>query len=185
MSPRLKNLSIESIYDLLIHIWRNGSCPFKCQDDRIQDHLTSIEQKTKDPVLAWVLTMKSSFHFSIQYCSFYFLSSFFFQEIHKISIYKPLPRLEGWAIKLNLILWGWVGLNPSTAVLYTHQDLLTIYGHVCRDKGLTVPVLPEIIQTQIVWFWQCLYWKEICDSLMVLWNDVTTCECVSHKFRGC
>lgn len=134
-------------------------------------YLTSIEQKTKDPILAWVPTVKFSFHFNVQYCSFFSLR-FFSQEICKISIYKSLPSLEGWTSKLNLILWGWASLSPNSAVLYTYQDLLPIYGHVCRDRGLTARftrnhadpnsvVLTMFILKRDMWFFDAaLEWSD-------------------------
>lgn len=134
-------------------------------------YLTSIEQKTKDLILTWVPTVKFSFHFNIQYCSFFFLR-FFFPQICKFSIYKSWPRLEGWTIKLNLILWGWAGWSPNSAVLYTYQDLVPIYGHVCRDRGLTAHftrnhadpnsvVLTMFILKRDMWFFDAaLEWSD-------------------------
>lgn len=134
-------------------------------------YLTSIEQKTKDPILAWVPTVKFSFHFNVQYCSFFSLR-FFSQEICKISIYKSLPSSEGWTSKLNLILWGWASLSPNSAVLYTYQDLLPIYDHVCRDRGLTARftrnhadpnsvVLTMFILKRDMWFFDAaLEWSD-------------------------
>lgn len=66
------------------------------------------------------------------------------QGIHKPSKSESLPRSGSWDIKLNCILGG-LGVNswdPSTVVLSTYQDLLSIYGYLCTDLLFTASVSP-------------------------------------------
>lgn len=76
-------------------------------------------------------------------------------------------------------------MNPNTAVLYTYQDLLSIYVHVCTNRGLTASVLPETMRTRYCGFDNVDIEKKYVISPVLLWNEVTTCECVSYKFTGC